>query len=379
MKRLIAGIIAITAVLCTLTGCGKDTADDSSSTSAETTAAQEETTDEEVTSGAAAEVGAYEDTVKEFIEAYIANDRQKTLEMQYPEGVMDFVKLFMRSDEAEDMTEEDIITFLQYEAYDNYEEDEKVTYKGIISAEPLRKDEEEEIKDMYSTIKWAVNYINEHGGPDKADPDALDDAWEDLDYDEYPCEVDIEEGYYVTFEVEYEDSETSKGTLRVFRVKGENSWKTNILSVGGSVKANRKDSLNATASSLDKALNTALVDMDEEGNIPSYDKMFIVSSNDSMNYNVPDDFDVELLRKKALNYFEMINELEWFAVIYNGCVIYDAADYPDDQQYVGTYPVNSIMNNVNTEDFTDYTKEDEKADERTFKELHDICVEVIGK
>lgn len=378
MKKVIAGIIALTAVICTLTGCGKDTADDSSSTSAETTAAQEETTDEEVTSGASAEIGSYEDTVKEFVEAYIANDRQKTLEMQYPEGVMDFVKLFMRSDEAEDMTEEDIITFLQHEAYDNYDEDEKVTYKGIISAEPLRKDEEEEIKDMYSTIKWAVNYINEHGGPDKADPDEFEDAWEDLDYDEYPCEVDIEEGYYVTFEVEYEDSETSKGTLRVFRVKGENSWKTNILSVGGSVKANRKDSLNATASSLDKALNTALVDMDEEGNIPSYDKMFIVSSNDSMNYNVPEDFDVELLRKKAQNYFDMINELEWFAVIKGGYVEYVSVVYSDDQKYVGVYPSDYIMVAAG-DDADSYTEPDEKADERTFKELHDICVEVIGK
>ena len=51
MKRIIAGIIAMTAVMGILTGCGKDAADDaagtSASTAAETTAAQEKTTDEE--------------------------------------------------------------------------------------------------------------------------------------------------------------------------------------------------------------------------------------------------------------------------------------------------------------------------------------------
>lgn len=383
MKKVIAGIIALTTVLCTLTGCGKENADDaagtSASTTAETTAAQEETTEGEANSAASAETGAYEDAVKEFVEAYIANDRQKTLEMQYPDGIMDFVKVFMRTDEAKEMTEEDIISFLQYGMYDDFDEDEKVSYKGIVSAKPMRSDEEDDIKETYSTVKWTINYINEHGGPDKADPDELDDAWDDFDFDEYPCEVDIEEGYYVTFEVEDDESDTTEGTLYVVRIKGENGWKISIGDIHGNIKANRNDSLNATASTLSKALNTTLVDMDEEGKLPVSDKTFIVSSDDSMNYNVPDDFDVELLRKKALNYFEMMKELEWFAVINNGCVVYDAADYPDDQQYVGTYPVNSIMNKVNTENFSDYTKEDEKSEERTFKELYDICVEVIGK
>lgn len=378
MKRLIAGIIAITAVLCTLTGCGKDTADDSSSTSAETTAAQEETTDEEVTSVASAEIGSYEDTVKEFVEAYIDNDREKTLKMQYPEGVMDFVKLFMRSDEAEDMTEEDIITFLQYEAYDNYDEDAKVTYKGIISVEPLRSHEEDDIKESYSPMKWAVNYINEHGGPDKVNPDEFEDAWEDLDYDEYPCEVDIEEGYLVIFEVENDEGETSEGTLYVVRIKGENGWKISVVNMYGNVKSGRKKAMNSTAYSLRNALYTSFVEMDEEGKLPSSDKMFIVSSDDSMNYNVPDDFDVELLRKKAQNYFDKIKELKWFAVINHGDVEYLSVIYYDDERYVGTYPSDYIMVAAG-DDADSYTEPDEKADERTFKELHDICVEVIGK
>lgn len=384
MKKVIAGIIALTTVICTFTGCGKDAADDaagtSASTAAETTAAQEKTTDEEETSAASAETGTYEDAVKAFIEAFLANDRQKTLEMQYPDGIMDFVKVFMRSEESEEWTEEDVISLLQYGMYDDFDEDEKVTFKGIISAEPLRSDEESEIKEAFSTVKWAINYINEHGGPDKADPAELDEEWENLDYDEYPCEVDIEEGYYVTFEIEEDESETNEGTLYAVRIKGENGWKISIGDIHGNVKANRKDSLNSTASSLDKALNTALVEMDEEGKLPSSDKMFIASSDDSMNYNVPDDFDVEFLRKRARNYFEMIDELEWFAVINKGYVEYVAAVYPDDQQYVGTYPPNSIMNKAEpAEAYSDNTKKDEKADERTFKELYDISVEAIGK
>ena len=381
MKKVIAGIIALTAVICTFTGCGKDAADDaagtSASTAAETTASQEKTTDGEAASAASAETGTYEDAVKEFVEAYMANDRQKTLEMQYPDGIMDFVKVFMRSEESEEWTEEDVISLLQYGMYDDFDEDAKVTFKGIVSAEPLRSDEESEIKETFSTVKWAINYINEHGGPDKADPAELDEEWEDLDYDEYPCEVDIEEGYYVTFEIEDDESEANEGTLYAVRIKGENGWKISIGDIHGNVKANRKDSMNSTASTLDKALNTALVEMDEQDKLPSSDSAFIVSSDDSLNYKVPDDFDMEFLKKRVQNYFGMVTELEWFAVIKNGYVEYAAVVYSDDQQYVGTYPSDYIMVAAG-DDADSYTEPDEKADERTFKELHDICVEGIG-
>ena len=57
---------------------------------------------------------------------------------------------------------------------------------------------------------------------------------------------------------------------------------------------------------------------------------------------------------------------------------YASVVYSDDQKYVGVYPSDYIM--VAAGDGADsYTEPDEKADERTFKELHDICVEVIGK
>ena len=378
MKRVIAGIIALTAVICTFTGCGKGTVDDSSSTSAETTAAQEKATDEEVTSGESAETGAYEDTVKEFVEAYNANDRQKTLEMQYPDGIMEFVKVCMKSDEAKDMTEEEVMSFIQYDMFDKYDEDAKVTYNGIISAEPLRSHEEDDIKESYSPMKWAINYINEHGGSDKVNPDEFEDAWGDTDYDEYPCEIDIEEGYFVIFEVENDEGETSEGTLYVVRIKGENGWKISVVNMFDNVKSGRKKAMNSTAYSLNNALYTSFVEMDEEGKLPSSDKMFIVSSEDSMNYNVPDDFDVELLRKKAQNYFDKIKELKWFAVINHGNIEYSSVIYYDDERYVGTYPSDYIMVAAG-DDADSYTEPDEKADERTFKELHDICVEVIGK
>ena len=380
MKKVIAGIIALTAVICTFTGCGKDAADDaagtSASTAAETTAAQENTT-EENESGESVEAGSYEETVKEFFKAYIANDREKTFLMQYPDGFEDFIKVLLRTFDG-DMTEEEIIDSFQSDIYNDYDEDKKISFKGIVDSEPLSDEEMDEMKEGYATLKWIVDYIDQNGGPDKVDPNVFNEESKKQDFDDLADSVKLDEAYNLKFEIQNDETgETSEGSMIVFRVEGEKNWLITEFNIEENVNDSGTEAMEAAASSLSKAGNTALVEMDEQDKLPSSDSAFIVSSDDSLNYKVPDDFDMEFLKKRVQNYFGMVTELEWFAVIKNGYVEYAAVVYSDDQQYVGTYPSDYIMVAAG-DDADSYTEPDEKADERTFKELHDICVEVIG-
>ena len=380
MKKIIAGIIAITTVLCTLTGCGKDAADEVTETSAETTAAQEETTEEieQETTETGQKYSSYEELVKDLVEAYSANDRKKTLLMQYPDGIMDFVNVFMRSPDGDDMSEEEIIYFLQGEMYIDYDEDEKYSFKSIVSADPLGIDEEYTVKGMYSEVMWYLNYVNEHGGADKVDVDALEDEWEDYDYDEFPVDVKLEEGYYVVFEVTDETTgETSQAATTVFRMEND-GWKVYGLDFEGNSEQRKRDTINASTSSLIKAGNTALVELDEENfAVSEIKETIIVSSDDSMNYNVPETFKTDLFKKRTENYFGKMKEMEWFIVIKGGMVVYAAANMLDDAENVGTYPADSIMKKYEEGSY-EITEDGEKVGERTLKELYDICVEAIG-
>lgn len=380
MKKVIAGIIALTAVICTFTGCGKDAADDaagtSASTAAETTAAQENTT-EENESGESVEAGSYEETVEEFFKAYIANDREKTFLMQYPDGFEDFIKVLLRTFDG-DMTEEEIIDSFQSDIYDDYDEDKKISFKGIVDSEPLSDEEMDEMKEGYATLKWIVDYMDQNGGPDKMDPNVFDEESKKQDFDDLADSVKLDEAYNLKFEIQNDETgETSEGSMIVLRVEGEKNWLITEFNIEEKVNDSGTEAMEAAASSLGEALNTALVEMDEQDKLPSSDSAYIVSCDDSLNYKVPDDFDMEFLKKRVQNYFGMVTELEWFAVIKNGYVEYAAVVYSDDQQYVGTYHSDYIMVAAG-DDADSYTEPDEKADERTFKELHDICVEVIG-
>ncbi|MCR4796301.1 MAG: hypothetical protein K5898_14245 [Ruminococcus sp.] len=374
MKRMIAGIIALTTVLCTLTGCGKDAADDVKDTSVETTAAQENTT-EENESGESVEAGSYEETVEEFFKAYIANDREKTFLMQYPDGFEDFIKVLLRTFDG-DMTEEEIIDSFQSDIYNDYDEDKKISFKGIVDSEPLSDEEMDEMKEGYATLKWIVDYIDQNGGPDKVDPNVFNEESKKQDFDDLADSVKLDEAYNLKFEIQNDETgETSEGSMIVFRVEGEKNWLITEFNIEENVNDSGTEAMEAAASSLSKAGNIALVEMDEESLLgAALDKAFIVSSDDSMNYNVPDDFDTDIFKKKMKNYFEKMSELEWITVIKGGVVFYAAVDRVEDQQNVGTYPVGKVIIDQNL----DYTDLDNDNGEKSLKDIYDICVESIG-
>lgn len=385
MKKIIAGIIAITAVLCTFAGCGKQGMENETSDSSSETTTIQETTEDETTEPLTEMAGysSYEELVKDFVEAYAANDRKKTLYMQYPDDCEDIIRVRMNGDDGDvsdlvgNWTEDKAVSDLQYDLYKNYSEDEKVTFLGIISAESLIESEADTIKQNWGIMTGLKRYIREHGGPDNIDRFELYEIESDLMEDDFSDSFEIEEGYHVTFELKDENTgETSEGMMNVFRIKGE-SWKVNVLDASGNVIRGRSDLARADASSINKALNTALVVMDEANyEISSIEKPFIAGSDESISCNVPESFDTAFFIKEASNFVSEIPQIKWFAVIYKGVAVYCAVDNGDGTGYAGTYPPDMIYNGLDENGSAVYVDDSEQ---KTLKELYDICAEDIGK
>lgn len=113
-----------------------------------------------------------------------------------------------------------------------------------------------------------------------------------------------------------------------------------VPSMLGYTKKSKQSSMNSNASTLFKAGNTALIELDEEKkDIKGY---YIISSDNSRNQAVP--FDVEKFREKTANYFDKIGEYEYFMVCRDGAVEYTAIakSWGDKSDYIGTYPPSNI-------------------------------------
>ena len=98
MKNILAGIIALTTVFCTFTGCGStdDEKADSSETSVESTTKIAENTEEDSVSETEDKVNdekTYEDVVNEYFNAMYSGDSKKLMELQVPDGCTDVLDL----------------------------------------------------------------------------------------------------------------------------------------------------------------------------------------------------------------------------------------------------------------------------------------------
>ena len=104
-----------------------------------------------------------------------------------------------------------------------------------------------------------------------------------------------------------------------------------VPSMLGYVKKSKTSSAHATASTVSKAANSALADLDEMG-----EKIYgncIISSDSSKNYNAS--FDVDEFYEQMDLYYGDIDKTSYFVVIEDGYCSFAAAI--DSTGYVGTY------------------------------------------
>ncbi len=112
-----------------------------------------------------------------------------------------------------------------------------------------------------------------------------------------------------------------------------------LPAMSGYVSKSKISSANASASSISKAVDSSLTDLDMQGvKISGY---YVVCSDKKNNYNLPENFDEDEFYKKMKNYYSDSEKHEWFAVVeYSSCT-YAAVSEGWKEQLVGTYPYSS--------------------------------------
>lgn len=96
-------------------------------------------------------------------------------------------------------------------------------------------------------------------------------------------------------------------------------------------------SANSNASSVYKAVNTALVEFDEEDR--NINGAYIIASDKEYNWNVPfEDDDLAEFYKRINSYYNDSEKYEWFVCIEGGVATYSAEAESWSSEVVGTYP-----------------------------------------
>lgn len=387
MKKFTA-ILVMTAVLCSCVACGQDNADEVTEESSVTSVAEvtEETTEEITESGteetteedtdeeeisetenenSSSETvsadGTYEEAIEMLLECMNNRDVEGMLKLSFPDKYIDTLNFMM---ELSGYSMEVIMNDMTEEC------GETVRLSEIISEETIDNYDIEMFYEYYGAFQLISDYTEENG-KENIDLEKFDEWADTVDIEEYPEPYfNINDGRVVNCILEYEDEDGDKYTeeqaFTMFYIDGE-GWK-NDMSMMGYVKKSKKTSINTTASSIMKASNSAMVELDEMGvELP---EKCIICSDSSKNYNVSEDF-LSMFEERMELFFSDYKEFNYIIVIEDGCCTYTACTDPEITKYIGTYPANKLYS-ANGEPVTmdkDYT----------FDEIYQLCLDEIQK
>ncbi|MCM1316243.1 MAG: hypothetical protein NC205_06990 [Prevotella sp.] len=382
-------ILVMTAMLCSLTACGHDTADEVtdefSVTSVEENSTEEETT-EEITE--TDEVGGEDTDGEEISETESKTENEPSEKISADGSYVDAIEMFLDCTNNRDIKGMikhsfpdkyiDAMYFVMELFGESIEEtmndiagtsSETVRLSEIISEETLYDDDIEMFYEYYGSIQLISDYIDEIG-KENIDLEKFDEWADTVDPESLPEPYfDLNDGRIVTCILEYEDEDgdtyTDEQAFTMFYIDGE-GWKTD-MSMMGYVKKSKQASINAMASTFMKAANTVLYDLDEMGvELP---KKCIICSDSSKNYNVSDDF-LSDFEKNMEHYFFDYKEFDYVIMI-EGCCTYTACTEPENPKYVGTYPANKLYSADG-----ELVTMDEKY---TLDEIYQLCIDEIQK
>ena len=343
MKKLIAALTALTALTCVLTACGSKKSSDSESTetSAASTEASGASTEEssetstedttEESSGSATQASTekatkspsksgseVEKAFADMVNCVNDLDTEKYLDTMYPSKLLD---LYIAS----------------YKKESGLEKDEIIEqFKSILTSSTDRfpmtysEYEEEDISDKITEIKETLISVIKDGEKEIGEP---------LGYDpeEY---ITIDKAYSISVKFTDATGEENYADFVAYNLKGE-GWKfdedlADTLDTGVDT--------NTLASQLSKAASNGLCDMEAEG--MDISGIFIISSDASLNYNVPASFDADELIEKIDHYLLSdsdydLSSYNYFFVCNNGECPYSVVQ-GDDDVVAGIYPVGNI-------------------------------------
>lgn len=344
MKKILS-FMSAAALFVTFAGCG-DTSDSSSS-------------EESTGSGSSG----YEDAVYDYFDAVNSGDSEKLLSYMYPEKVCDYLKNVGMLDALD---------------IDQGDSSKKMEVTEIVNAGESPEEEIAEWEKQMSGMVYMVDLMDEYGLETADDVENLSaDKQQEImekfnDYEENYSEslVDITTVYDLT--VRYtEDGEPDEDYFYAYYVEGE-GWKLDN-SMRRYIKKSKQTSVNASASSIGKAYNSALTEMDESD--VDISGTYIICSDSSKNVNIPGSLDVDGLNTYAEMYFSDMKELNWFVFISNGTVQYTVVT---EESYgpgtVGTWPAYSQPTEMSDGDLS-FESDDKMS--ASYDELYQMCSDMI--
>ena len=291
-----------------------------------------------------------------------------------PDGFMKAIDFTLKHDENEKRNADEIIRDFQRNIYGSADDEHiKIRIKNIVDKEQMQEKDLLDLKLSFGMYAWMIKLVDENGSDPEFDDSMIEESLSDLDTNDFLEQSNISEAYRVKMELENEKTgNTYDGYIYVLNCKGK--WKINAREILSSDRIIAQKMLKNAPRSIYNAQNTAIVEMDEEmGDIISWKTCFIVCSDESKDYNVPESFDRDYFIEKTRRYFEAIDSTVWFSVICNG-VAYVTAFVKDDPENIGYFP---DFKNANEEIIS--VMGEKLSDDMSFDERYDICVDVISK
>ncbi|MBR6581687.1 MAG: hypothetical protein IKK66_10360 [Ruminococcus sp.] len=395
MKKIICGIMTMSLACSLMTACGKDDettketntsitleaneeikVTDKKEASTETndvkkdsdesktvsdTEKESENKSSENTSEIETNEKGFEKTLYAYFEALNESDYEKALKYFYPAEIVDGLI------EVSEIQNTDLTALV---ASDVEAKSYEITDIEIESEIP--KDDLKELSDtmnqMYYTVDTVKNYDKDIDSMSEEELTEIQNKIMNIEENEVEKKYTVTEGYDIT--VNYlVDGEPDEDYFYVFNVEGDGWMLQN--SMRKYIKNSRQSSANADSKTIIIAYNTALTELDEMG--ANLSGTFILCSDESKNYNVPDDFSIDEINEIVGYYYTFEEDCKYFVIISNGVCHYCAVSAFEDT--VGTYPVSAIPKSCNQG--TLETEEVPDISDYTFDEIYETAKNIV--
>ena len=371
MKKILAGIIAFTTVFCTFTGCGStdEKRSDGNDTSIETTTESTDNTDMTSKTSESNDNSekTYEDIINWYVDTLNSKDITKYLEMQLPDGCEKMAEIFQNEIQSDYETSEMMDGYA--ELFGSFS---KYTLKEIVSIEALNDDESERIKNACAGYLVLEERIKELGELDEIDLDELKCEINEEEFSEKLNSIKLNDARLVTINLKDEEDDDffTEEKFYIYRINDGN-WHIDD-SLFDYMTRSSKGSENDTARSLELAVNTALVELEEQSNgkLEPIMSRVLICSDESKNINTPAGFEYAEFIKNLDNYFKNETKYDWFVVIDEMYVKY-AVIVKKNQSQIGISP---YPGKLGTDLETDNTN---NVSGKSFDEVYDMCAEVL--
>lgn len=360
MKKFIAFITALAALSCTLTACGNSDGSSSSEKAVSSTAASSETSGSSETvegSENGADASSAEGSTAEDI--IPSGETQTGTSMEFstePEELSGHIV----GDEAPYMADlkkmfdclnnKDFAGYLKY-TYPAEILDAAMKAQGK-TLESMAKEMEEDMKSEQAKEAFPVKLgkVAEYDENDETlkqirqnieeflnDPTSDTDLYKDAGIDIKAYVEHVKDCKIIDVEMIATNGQSEVETFLIYEVDGE-GWKFDVtmLSMLSYVKKSKKASANTAAITINKAALTAITDIDAKSGFP--EGKFVLGTNSSLDVNVPSGVNADDIRSGMKNYFDKLDDYNYFVVIKNADVSMVVCEKKENGGNVGIYP-----------------------------------------